>query len=173
MYFFFCVCVFSLTLLLWRLPMLCIYPSTSYLCLPVCLCEELMLDLEHVKSRALRLKKNGSEVGKVGSAAGWYIIMLGMNQDRLWRDTAHDSADVRMRSFQRNCLRAISERKGGKRIYLPGSFLSREFHSVWVCIMAGPSLANRRNEVKTKCRSNHWRTGNISNTTKFRIAVAK
>lgn len=168
MYFF--VCLF-LNITLWCLSMLCVYPSTSYLCLSVWNADAWF---GTCKSRALRLKKNGSEAGEVGSAARWYILMPGMNQDRLWRDTAHDSAFVHMKSFQRNCLRAVSERKGGKRIYSPGSFLFLVFHSVWVCTMAGhPSLAKRRNEVKTKCRNNHWRTKNIPITAKCRIGIAK
>lgn len=54
------------------------------------------------------------------------------------------------------CLRAVHYRKGGEGIYLPGSFLSLDFHSLRVCSTASHlSLASRRNEVKTKCRSNH------------------
>lgn len=117
------------------------------------------------KSRAVRLRKKSKVRG------GWEALL----GDTLLCCHAPTQA-VKIYSsslcicpYATLCLRPVHERKEGEGICLPRSFPSLDFHSVRVCTMASHlSLTDRRNEVKTKCRSNHWKTkssiSNITNT---------
>lgn len=141
-----------------------ILPPFIYL-LFVCLCFKCWcFDLECVSpgqwdwGKKVRLGEDEKRCWEIH----YYAVML---QHRLWRDTAHHSAFVHMR----HCASDQSMKGRKEKECLPRSFPSLDFHSVRVCTMASHlSLTDRRNEVKAKCRSNHWRTkssiSNITNT---------
>lgn len=118
------------------------------------------------KSRAVRLRKKRLEEDEKRCWEIHYCAV--MLQHRLWRDTAHHC----ICPYATLCLRPVHERKEGEGICLPRSFPALDFHSVRVCTIASHlSLTDRRNEVKTKCRSNHWRTK--LKYRKHRIVVTK
>lgn len=63
-------------------------------------------------------------------------------------------------------------KEGSRRNLFAWIFSASGFYLVRICTMASHlSLTNTRNEIKTKCRSNHWRTKNTSNIAKHNIVI--
>lgn len=117
------------------------------------------------KSRAVRLRKKSKVRGGREALLGDTLLCCHAPTQAVKRY----SSSLCTFPYATLCRRAVHERKEGEGICLPCSFPSLDFHSVRVCTMASHlSLTDRRNEVKTKCRSNHWRTkssiSNIANT---------
>lgn len=124
------------------------------------------------KSRAARLRRNESEVGEDGKRYCEICYHAGHAARQAVKRYSSSFSICPYEKFSEKLPQSSPWKEGSRRNLFAWIFSVSGFYLVRICTMASHlSLTNRRNEVKTKCRSNHWWTKNTSNTTKSAIDI--